>query len=118
MTDWWDQSTGTIIGAVLGAGLGTACGLFGGVVGMLAPRGIGRVPVLTAHVLFLSIGVACLATAIVALIMGQPWSAVVFPLFLPGLVVTMVMGPLLPVVRMRYAQADQRRIEAEEIRRS
>lgn len=117
MTDWWDPSTGNLIGALLGAGLGTAGGIYGGVAGALAPKGVGRVPVLATHSLLLALGVACLIGAIVGLILGQPWS-VVYPLFLPGLIVTTVMGPLLPVMRTRYMQADQRRIEAEEIRRS
>lgn len=118
MTEWWDPSTGNIIGALLGAGLGSICGIYGGVGGALAPKGLLRGPVLATHSVLLAIGIACLITSLVALAIGQPWSSVAFPLFLPGLVVTAVMGPLLPVVRTRYNQADQRRFDAEEIRRS
>ena len=48
--------------------------------------------------------------------MGQPYH-VMFPLLLIGIVLTFVMGPLLPVMRRAYLQADQRRLEAEAIRR-
>lgn len=115
---WWDPSTGAMLGAILGGGLGTTCGLYGALAGTLAPRGIGRVPVLAVHTVLLAIGVALLVAAIVSIVVRQPFHAVTFCLLLPGIVITCVMGPLLPVVRMRYKQAELRRFEAEEIRRA
>ena len=63
------------------------------------------------------IGVVLLAVAGVALVQSQPYH-VWYPFGLMGLIMTSVMGGLFPVVRARYRQADERKMEAESLRRS
>lgn len=116
MTEWWDQQTAAWIGALGGGGLGTLAGLFGGLAGYLAPRGIGRVPVLAVHGLFVLAGVGALVAGIVAVVQSQPYH-VYYPLLLGGAILSLVMGVLLPVVRVRYRQAEKRKLDAEELRR-
>jgi hypothetical protein len=49
------------------------------------------------------------------LINDQPYH-VWYPLVLIGGILTLVMGPLLPVVRLRYRQAEQRKLDAAGLR--
>jgi uncharacterized membrane protein len=116
MTEWWSEQTSALIGAFAGAGLGVLAGLYGTLAGTLAPRGIGRRPMLAVHIALLTLGVATLILRIAALVVGQPYH-VWYPLGLIGLVLVVVLGPLYPVVRARYAQAEYRRLTAEEFRR-
>jgi hypothetical protein len=117
MTEWWDQQTAALVGGLLGAGLGTIAGLYGALAGTLCSRGAARTLVIATHVTILLGGAVVLVAGVIAIILGQPYH-VFFPLLLPGVVICAVMGPLLPVINTRYRQAEQRRIEAEEIRRS
>jgi hypothetical protein len=116
MTEWWSTHTGVFVGAIGGGGLGALAGCFGGLIGWLAPRGIARGPILIVHALFVAVGAVSLVAGITAVIMGQPYH-VWYPLTLIGGVLTCVMGSLLPVVLVRYRQAEHRRLEAEELRR-
>ncbi|MCK4873169.1 MAG: hypothetical protein KAS72_10625 [Phycisphaerales bacterium] len=47
---------------------------------------------------------------------GQPYG-VYYPLLLCGGLLVLLLGCLTPVLIVRYAQADQRRLDAEEFRR-
>jgi hypothetical protein len=67
--------------------------------------------------LLVAIGGAMLVTGIVGVVMGQPYH-VYFPLLLAGFILVCVLTPLLPVIRMRYAQAEHRRLDADSMRRS
>jgi membrane protein implicated in regulation of membrane protease activity len=67
--------------------------------------------------LFIVAGVAHLAVGLAALIARQPY-AIWYPFLLFGVICTVVMGPLYPVVRRRYEDAEQRRIDAEALRSS
>lgn len=116
MTPWWDESATTIV-IVVGAGLGATAGILGAASGTLAPRGIGRGPVVTLHSLYVLTGLVSLAAGIVAVVSGQPYR-VYYPLLLIGFILSVVMTPLLPILLIRYRQAEHRRLEAEEIRRS
>ena len=49
--------------------------------------------------------------------MGQPFF-VYYPLLLIGILASGLMSGLLPVIRKRYQEADNRRLDAEEFRRS
>ena len=113
---WWTETTGAMIGAYGGAGAGVLGGLYGGICGPLAGKGIGRPVILPLHMTILAAGIASLLTGIVAVASGQPYH-VWYPLVLLGGVMTSVMTPLLFVVRKAYAQAENRRLAAEEIRR-
>ncbi len=112
---WWSQQAMAWIGAGGGI-LGALAGVHGALAGTLAPRGIGKVPVLAVHGLFLAVGIGSLGLGLVALVTGQPYR-VWYPLLLIGLITTLVLGMLLPVVLMRYRQAEQRRLQAEQLRR-
>lgn len=56
-------------------------------------------------------GVVCLIGAMVALIQSQPY-VVYFPLLLIGVLGTVIMGSVLPIVRKRFADVELRRMEA------
>lgn len=116
MNPWWDVQTAVWIGALGGGGLGTLGGLLGAVAGALAPRGIGKPLVVGGFFLLTLIGAASLVTGVVAVVQSQPYH-VFYPLLLGGAVLSLVGGPLTYVVRHRYHQAEQRRLNAQEFRR-
>lgn len=116
MSAWWSQMAGTYIGAFGGAGIGVLCGTYGAVAGVLAQKGKARSAVLGFHVALLAVGVVTLVAGIVAVVLDQPYH-VFYPLLLLGGVTSVVLGGLLPAMRKRYAEAEHRRLEAEEIRR-
>ena len=113
---WWSASSAGWIGA-LGGGLGALVGIYGAVAGMLAPRGKARALVLGLHAGLLAIGLLAAATGLAALLVGQPYH-VWYPLLLGGGICSAVFGGLLPVVRMRYGEAERRRLAASELRRA
>lgn len=115
--EWWSAEHAALIGAIGGSMVGVIGGVFGSVVGVCAPRGIARGPVLTGHTVLVIVGLGLLLAGIAAVtVAGQPYH-VYFPLLLGGFVMSATLGPLLPVVRARYRQAEARRMEAAEIRR-
>lgn len=115
---WFDANTfGTMYGIIGGGVGGTLCGVLGAIGGILAPRGKGRRFVLGSMVFFVVAGAVQLIIGLIALASGQPYG-IWYPMVLCGVILVAVMGPLIPVVRNRYAQVDQRRIDAEAIRRS
>ena len=64
-----------------------------------------------------AVGAVLLAAGLTALVGGQPYG-VWFALLLPGVLLTTMILSFTPLVRMRYRQAEQRRLEAEEFRRA
>ena len=115
---WFDPNTfGTWYGAIGGGLGGSLVGCFGGLAGYLAPRGKGRRFVLTAFVVFLILGVVQLTAGLAALACRQPFG-IWYPMLLCGLIMSCVIGPLIPVIRKCYVQAEARRLDAEAIRRS
>src|SRR4051794_31913308 len=64
--------------------LGTLGGIWGSLIGTLAPRGKGKVAVLTSLGILLAASVACLGLGIMALVAGQPYG-VWYGLLLPGI---------------------------------
>lgn len=117
VTPWFDQQTGTYIGAFGGAGAGVLGGLVGMAGGLLVPHGKGRGFVLGTMATCAILGAISVLTGLVGLILGQPYH-VYYPLLLLGGVLGGVMGGLLPVVRRRYMEAEQRRLDADALRRS
>lgn len=111
----WFQNMG-LVGGLLGGGVGMLGALYGTVVGVLAPRGKARTLVFALHWTALAIGVGLLAAGVTALATGQP-SGVWYALLLPGVLVTILMTVFTPIIRLRYRQAEHRRLEAEEFRR-
>ncbi len=113
---WFDPNTfGMWFGSIAGGVGGSLGGILGALAGMLAPRGKGRPVVMGGFVVFLALGLASLAFGVVAIVNGQPYG-IWYPPSLLGLILTLVMGGLLPVVRKRYAEAEARRLDASGIR--
>jgi hypothetical protein len=117
MAEPWFEPTlfGTLFGAIGGSLAGMAGGVLGGLGGFLAPRGQGRSFILGGFVLMIGLGLASLAFGVVALVAGQPFAIWFFPAVL-GVVCAGVFGMLLPVLKLRYRQADERRIAAAGLR--
>ena len=113
---WWSASSAGWIGAIAG-GLGAVVGIYGALAGLLAPRGKARAMVLGLHASFLIVGGLTFAVGLAALLLSQPYH-VWFPLLLGGAISSAVLAGLLPVVRMRYAEAERRRLAASELRRA
>ena len=102
----WAWLPGTLFG-VLG-------GLWGGVSGCLAPRGRARKLVMAWGLVLLAACAGMLLLALALLMMGHPrllW----YPWLLPGAIGIVVFGPLIRTVRLRYQQAEMRRLEAKDI---
>ncbi len=116
MIEWWNAHDGNLYGAIGGSVLGVVGGCLGAAAGVLAPRGKRRGLVMGAMWVVLVAELIMLAAGLVAVIQGQPYH-VWYPLVLCGGIVTLVLGPLIPVVNMRYRQAEARRMDAEGIRR-
>lgn len=117
MIEWFSEQQAGMIGAIGGAAVGTiGGGVMGPLIGICAPRGKLKGPVLTVMALFVVLGVGCLITGLIAWMMGQP-GHVIYIFVLTGFIMASVMGGLLPVVRRVYQQAERRKLEAEEFRR-
>jgi hypothetical protein len=116
MTPWWDQETAILVGAIGGSAIGVIGGLYGAAMGVLAPRGKCKGLLMSVHVSMIVLGVVALVAGIVAAISGQPY-AVYYPLLLGGGLVSLLFSLLLPVVVVRYRQAEARRLDAEQFRR-
>lgn len=107
-------------GAWFGAIGGTLCGLAGAVLGCCSyfvQRGQGKAWVVGGYLSVLALGVVSLIIGIVAVVVGQPYG-IWYPFTLLGLVGTLVMGSLLPVILARYREAEQRKVDAEGLRSS
>lgn len=117
ITPWFAQHQAGLIGGIGGGVGGSVCGLLGAAAGVCIPRGIGRTYILGGMWMFVAIGIASLVAMVVAIIAGQP-AHVWLTFLVPGIVFTTVCGGLLPVVRAQYGHAEQRRMDAEAIRRS
>ncbi|MCA9278008.1 MAG: hypothetical protein H6815_04380 [Phycisphaeraceae bacterium] len=114
---WWTNQQAGLVGGLGGGIGGSACGLLGAAAGVCVPRGIGRRYVLGGMLMFVVLGVLSLLVGFIAIGMGQPWH-VYYPLLIIGLVFSGVCGPLIFVIRKQYTIAEQRRMDAEAIRRS
>jgi hypothetical protein len=116
MTEWWSSHDAAVFASIGGSVLGVACGIYGTLIGMLAHRGIGRRPLISFHAGVVVLGLAALVTGIGAAIMRQPYH-VYYPLLLIGGIATFVMGGLLPLVILRYRQAEARKMDAQLLRK-
>ena len=113
---WFDQNTfGALWGAIIGGVGGTLGGLWGALVGTMAPRGKGRAWIIPIGWGFAGLGVLSLAFGLYALVVGQPYGIWYGPV-LTGVIFAGVVGGLMPVVYKRYADADARRLQAEQFR--
>ena len=115
MNEWWTIQQTALIGAIGGSSIGVLGGLMGSVIGVCAPRGIARRLVYSSIGACILIGAVMLIAGIVALAGSQPMH-VALPLLLGGSILDITLGPLIPVVHMRYRQADQRKLDAQSLR--
>lgn len=112
----WFENQG-MVGGLLGGGVGVLGGIYGTTVGLLAPRGKARRFVFGMHWSFLGLGILAMVAGFTALAMGQPYG-VWYALLLPGVLTTILLPVFGPIIRVRYQQAEHRRLEAEEFRRA
>jgi F0F1-type ATP synthase membrane subunit c/vacuolar-type H+-ATPase subunit K len=118
MTPWWDAQTGNMIGATLGVIYGAGFGgIGGGVGGPLASQGKGKPFVLGVFYTGLATGLGMLAFGLAALLAFEQPRHVWWPFLLAGLIGSAVFALLLPVIKMRYRQAEGRALDAQELRR-
>jgi hypothetical protein len=114
---WFDENVfGTWFGVIAGGGGGLLAGLVGAAAGVLAPRGKARGLVLGGMAALVALGLAFLALGLVALVGGQPYGIWYGPV-LVGAIFTAVFAPLIPVARRAYTLAEERRLQAEALRR-
>lgn len=109
---WFDPNRWAWLPGTL---LGCLGGLWGSLAGVLAPQGKARRVVIGFGELLLWLSAALLAAGLIALFAGQPYG-VWYGLGLAGLVGTLALGPVLPLVRKRYREAEERRMQAEDFR--
>lgn len=116
---WFDPNAfGAWYGGIVGGCGGALIGILGGIAGgVLVPRGKGKAFVLGAFWLITVLGAMSLLVGLFALVVGQPYG-IWYPLCMVGFIYVAVCGGLIPTVRRRYRQAEQRRMEAESIRTS
>ena len=118
MDPWWTEQGAGIAGAIIGGVGGSVIGgIGGGVGGPLAAAGKARAFVVGFFWAAIACGIALVAAGIAALSMGQPMH-VWMVLLAPGALFAGLMGGLLPVIKQRYRQHEQRRLAAEEFRRA
>lgn len=117
MSQWFTPEQANVIGAIGGSAVGVLGGVVGTAAGILVPRGKGKPFVVGLFVAMIVCGAVSLLSAIVALATGQP-RHVWFPLGLVGVIASSIGAGLLPMILGRYRQAEQRRMEAADLRRS
>lgn len=115
-TPWFDPNTfGALYGAIGGGVGGSLAGVLGALAGWLAPKGKGKTLVVGGMALVMLAGIASLIAGLYALVAGQPYG-IWYPMLLLGLIFTLVIGINLPMILGRYAEAENRRLEADGIR--
>jgi MFS family permease len=118
MTEWFTNPEAGVLGAILGGSIGIVGGGIGGpLMGYFVPKGRAKTFILGFLWFWFILGVALIITGIVAITQSQPYH-VYYPFLFCGGIASVVMGPLIPVIARRYRAAEQRRLAAEEFRRS
>jgi uncharacterized membrane protein len=116
MMPWWTDQQAGWIGGIGGGIFGIIAGAWGSVAGVSAPQGKRRGLVYMSAGFLIVAGAISLITGLAAASLQQPFF-VYYPLIVLGGLCLMLLV-LLPMVRQRYREADHRRLEAEELRRS
>lgn len=117
MTEWWTNQDAGLIGGIGGSAVGVLGGLIGVVAGFFARKGAMKTAVFAMLGLLVVACVASLITGVVAVVLKQPYH-VWYPLVLLGFIGATVGGSMIPVLTMVYRQAEHRRFEAEQLRRT
>ena len=116
MTPWWTGEAAAWCGGIGGGVLGTLGAVYGILAGLCAPRGKCKHLVYGLAILQGMIGVVSLPAGAAAWFLHQPYE-VWYPLVIIG-AVEIGLTPCLIALRRVYRQAEMRRLEAEEIRRT
>jgi uncharacterized integral membrane protein len=116
MNPWWTDQQAGLFGGIVGGTIGTLGGLLGTLLGVFGSRGKLRPVVMGIHILLIVLGVIGLVTGIAAVLLHQPY-AVWYPPLLMGFILSVVGGCLLPVTIRTYRQAEQRKMQAQDLRR-
>jgi MFS family permease len=104
---WFEpNSFGTLFGIIGGASGAILCGVVGVMVGFFAPRGRAHGIVMTLLAMIIVAGLVMVAFGIYARTQGQPYG-IWWPPLLLGILLAGVMGALMPLVRLRYREAQQ-----------
>lgn len=107
---WFDQAYAWIPGTLLGCVAGTV----GGLAGWLAPQGRAKSLILGSFWLLIGASVVMLMAGAIGYFSGQPYG-VWYGLGLAGLIGILALGCNLPVLSRRYRQAEERRMNAEDL---
>lgn len=115
MEPWFDEEMAGVIGAVLGGGFGGIwCGgILGGMSSFYINRGLKKL----AYSLYgfsFAVGLALMGTGLLALVNGQP-RYVWWPLNLCGLITSVVIGAVFPVIRKRFADREKQIMSIEDL---
>ena len=110
---WWSPMWAAKWGGVIGGGFGSLCGILGGLAGWLAPQGRAKGFILGAWNLMVAVSVVSLIAGITALVMRQPYF-VYYPLLLCGFIGAVVGGSLTKMLRLRYHEAELRKMNAQD----
>ena len=118
MNEWWTaQEAGLIGGLGGGVGIGGLGAILGVCMGVFASKGKFKALTLAIALLLAAIGLCSLVVGIAAVASSQPYH-VWYPMVLIGFLGTFFGVGGFFMARFVYAQAEQRRIDAEQLRRS
>lgn len=112
--EWWSVSQAGWVGGIVGV-LGALFGTVLGSCSFLVQRGKGKVFMLGGYALMALIGIGSLTAGIVAAVFKQPWH-VLQPLLLAGFLFSFLGLMLGYVVRKQYRLAEERKLDAAQIR--
>lgn len=113
---WFDANTfASLYGGIGGGVFGVLGGCIGTAAGVWAPRGKHRSLVLGAMYVVVVLGILQIVAGLAALLAHQPYG-IYYPLLLLGLLSSVIVGTLIPVVRRRYSESEQRRLDAAALR--
>jgi len=102
---WWPEAAAPWIGGIGGPVIGCC----GGLLGVLAGKGKARKLVLAIWRCLFFAGIFSLIAAVIAFLSKQPYF-VTMPLLIFGIVLTSVMGGILPMAKKRYDELEIRRM--------
>lgn len=97
-----------------GTVLGVVGGMLGSLIGIFAPRGKGKNVFVGIMWGLMGVGLVVLVVGVVALLKGQPYG-IWYGFLLPGLMLPILMGCLIPVIKNAYRQAELRKAAAQDL---
>lgn len=93
---------------------GTTLGILGGIAGSCAPFGKGKKIILGLFYFYLGLGVLFLITGITAWLMKQPYG-IWYGFLLPGILGVVILPQLIPVIRKRYQEYENRKLDSKDL---